>query len=53
MLEAKNAPSPDAMPHLLLTGIVAGVQKGKAKVELGIERAELKRSLCSDSPIYL
>jgi hypothetical protein len=42
MLEVKNAPSPDALPHLLLTGIAAGVRKKKAKVDLGMERAEAK-----------
>ena len=42
MLEAKNAPIPDALPHLLLTGITAGVQKKKSKVEPGMERSEAK-----------
>ncbi len=42
MLEAKNALSPIALPHLLLIGIAVAVQKGKAKVDPGMERAEVK-----------
>ena len=42
MLEMKNAPSTVALPHLLLTGIAVAVQKGNAKVDLGVERAEVK-----------
>ena len=42
MLEMNNAPSTVALPHLLLTGIAVAVQKGNAKVDLGVERAEVK-----------
>ena len=42
MLEAKNALSPVALPHLLLIGIAVAVQKGKAKVDLGMVKAEVK-----------
>ena len=42
MLEMKNAPSTVALPHLLLTGIAVAVQKKNAKVDLGVERAEVK-----------
>ena len=40
MLEANNAPRPDALPHLLLSGITVGVFKEKPKVEPGMERPE-------------
>ena len=42
MLEAKNAPSPDALPHLLLIGIAVAVRKEHAKVDLGMEKDEVK-----------
>jgi hypothetical protein len=42
MLEAKNEPRPDALTHLLLSGITAGVLKEKSKVEPGMERSEAK-----------
>ena len=40
LLEAKNALSPVALPHLLLIGIAVAVQKGKAKVDLGMGKAK-------------
>ena len=42
MLETKNEQSPIALPHLLLIGIAVAVQKEKAKVDLRMERAEVK-----------